>query len=64
MNISQLRLGAEGLGTSPGEILREADSLCEQLQRQGVEVKNEKQTSAGALLVGLGILAAILAAAK
>lgn len=36
----------------------------QELELQAVEKKNEKEVSAGAILVGLGILAALLAAAK
>ncbi len=62
MSIAQLRVVAERLGTSPWMVLREADMLTQQLLAQGVEIKNEKEASTGAILIGLGILAALLAA--
>ncbi len=64
MTIAQLRAIAEHLATSPGGILREADALTDRLRAQGVEIKNEKEVSTGAILIGLGILAALLAAGK
>jgi hypothetical protein len=45
----------------PGEILREADSLADQLRAQGVDVTGEKGVNPAAIMIGLGILAALLA---
>lgn len=64
MTIAQLRAIAEQLATSPGLLLREADMLTDRLRAQGVEIKNEKEISTGAILIGLGILAALLAGGK
>lgn len=64
MTIAQLRAIAGQLRTSPNRILQEADMLVERLRAQGVEIKNEKGISPGAILIGLGILAALLAAGK
>jgi len=44
--------------------LSEADSLAEQLRAQGVDVSDEKSVHPAAVMIGLGILAAILAASK
>jgi hypothetical protein len=64
MSIAQLRAISEQFATSPGVVLREADMLVNQLQAQGVEIRNEKEASTGAILIGLGILAALLSAGK
>jgi transcriptional regulator with XRE-family HTH domain len=64
VSISQLRVIARRLGVSPGDLLREADGLAARLQVQGVEVSDEKGLQPAAVMIGLGILAAILAASK
>jgi transcriptional regulator with XRE-family HTH domain len=61
LSISQLRAIAHRLGMRPGEILREADSLADQLRAQGVDVTGEKGVNPAAIMIGLGILAALLA---
>lgn len=64
MSLGQLRAIAHQLGTTPNLLLREADMLADRLRAQGVEIRNEKEISTGAILIGLGILAALLAAGK
>lgn len=64
LSISQLRVISHRLGVAPGDILREADVLAERLLIQGVAVSDEKGLQPAAVMIGLGILAAILAAAK
>ena len=63
MSLTQLRTVAGQFGIMPSSILSEVDGYAEQLGFQGVEVSNEKEVSPGAILVALGILAAIFAAA-
>jgi hypothetical protein len=64
MNLIQLSQVALQLRTTPSALIGEADRVADRLRAQGVEVKSEKELPAGAILVGLGILAAILAAIK
>jgi len=64
ISIPQLRVIARRLGIAPSDLLREADGLAERLGRQGVEVSDEKGMHPAAVMIGLGILAAILASAK
>ena len=64
MTLAQLRATAEFLASSPNLIIREADSLTVRLLAQGVVVKNDKDISPAAVLVGLGILAALIAASR
>jgi len=64
VSISQLRVIARRLGMTPGDVLREADGLAERLQGQGVVVSDEKGIQPAAVMIGLGILAAILASSK
>ncbi|MBI2755070.1 MAG: helix-turn-helix transcriptional regulator [Betaproteobacteria bacterium] len=64
MSLAQLHVIAEQLNTTPGSLLHEADTLTRRLLAQGVQVKNEKEIPTAAILVGLGILAALLAAGK
>ena len=64
MTLAQLRAVAERLGLSPNDVLREADDLATRLRAQGVEVKDDRNITEAAILIGLGILLAILAASK
>jgi transcriptional regulator with XRE-family HTH domain len=64
ISISQLRVIARRLRIRPGDILSEADGLAEQLRAQGVDVSDEKGINPAAVMIGLGILAAIIAASK
>ena len=64
ISISQLRVIGRRLDIAPGNLLRDADRLAEQLRVQGVAVSDEKGIQPAAIMIGLGILAAILAASK
>ena len=64
MNVVQLGQVAQQLGITPSEILRQADQIADRLRAEGVEIKTEKEASAAAILIGLGVLAAIFAALK
>lgn len=58
-----LRQIARRLGTSPHELLEETDRYVQDLESQGLSVSGERFISAGEVLIGLGILAALFAAA-
>lgn len=61
MTIAQLRLIAIQLGCDPHTILKEADDLAKQLEISGVDVPARKdETNKAALLVGLGLLLALM----
>jgi transcriptional regulator with XRE-family HTH domain len=60
MNLAQLHKVCAELGVTPGSVLQRADLLEQQLKAQGVQVQHEKPDDAAALLVGLGLLAALL----
>lgn len=64
ISIPQLRVIARRLDISPSDVLSEADRLAEQLRAQGVDISDEKGVHPAAVMIGLGILAAILAASK
>lgn len=65
MTVTQLKKIAPLVRASAGQLLEETDTYAVQFQRQGGELVNEKQDSSGpALLVALGLLAALLAASK
>ena len=64
MNLTQLRVVAGQFGVASSDLLTEADTLAARLRFQGVEVTDAKLVSPGAILVALGILAAILASGK
>lgn len=64
ISISQLRVIGRRLDIAPGDLLRDADMLAERLRVQGVAVSDEKGIQPAAVMIGLGILAAILAASK
>ncbi|HEX6706062.1 MAG TPA: helix-turn-helix transcriptional regulator [Albitalea sp.] len=61
VNVWQLRKCCEALGSSPSQVLSEVQFREEQLQAQGVEIVPEKRTNPGAALIGIAILAALLA---
>lgn len=66
LTVSHLRALAQFLGTTSENIMAEADVVAKQLVQQGVQVPNEKpadndDTAKAALLIGLGVLLAILA---
>lgn len=66
LTVSHLRSLAQLLGTTPENILSEANNLANLLVQKGVQVPNEKpvdndEKAKAALLIGLGILIALLA---
>ena len=60
MTLVQLRLVALQLKCEPHEILRNADSLASKLQDSGVEVPARKDDNKAGLLIGLGLLLALM----
>ena len=64
MSLAHLRQIAKLLNTSPSELMAEADGYVRNLEAQGVTVTDEKSVSQGEVLIGLGILAALIAAAN
>lgn len=64
MSVTQLRAVAAQLNLSPGALMQNAEGYATQLQQQGVSISDEKPDSAAGLLIALGILAALVAAAK
>lgn len=63
MSVTQLRQIAALIGTNAQRILDQADKIAMQLRSQGVPVSHEKKDNSGAILIGLGLLAAALVAA-
>jgi transcriptional regulator with XRE-family HTH domain len=64
MSITQLRQISQVIGAQPDLILAEAEKHATALKRRGVEVTEEKPNNTAALLIGLGILLALLAATR
>lgn len=64
LNLSQLRNAAAHLDMRPAELLALADRYEGQLRQQGVDVVSEKQDESAAVVVGLGLLAALLLTAR
>ncbi len=64
MSITQLRQISQVIGAQPNSILAEAEKHATALKRRGVEVTEEKPNNTAALLIGLGILLALLAATR
>ena len=62
MSVTQLRLIAERLSATPEQLLRHTAQYASQLRAQGVDVIDEKPSSAAGVLIALGILAALFAA--
>lgn len=60
MTLAQLRLIASKLKCEPHEILKSADALALQLESSGVEVPAKKDENKAALLIGLGLLLALM----
>ena len=60
MTLVQLRLIALQLKCEPHEILKTADSLASQLKDSGVEVPARKDDNKAGLLIGLGLLLALM----
>lgn len=61
MNVWQLRGCAEQLGVSPSSLLKRVEVHQVQLQSEGVEIVSEKRSNPTAAIIGLAILAALLA---
>lgn len=64
MTLVHLRQIAGQLKSTPHELIEKADNLALELEQQGVSITDEKQINSGEVLIGLGILAAIIAAAR
>lgn len=64
MSVIQLRAIAAQLKSWPGALMQDAERYAAQLQQQGVIISDEKPDSAAGVLIALGILAALVAAAK
>lgn len=65
MSVTQLRLIADHLGTTPDFLLQHTRQYADQLRAQGVTITDNKQeTAVGGVLIALGILAALFAAAN
>jgi transcriptional regulator with XRE-family HTH domain len=64
MSVTQLRQIATLLRTTAQRLLDQADTIAAQLYSQGVSISHEKKNNSGAILIGLGILAAALVAAS
>jgi transcriptional regulator with XRE-family HTH domain len=62
MTLPQLRSIALRLGCSSTDLIRDADQLETHLQISGVTVTEQKDDQPGAILLALGILAALIAA--
>lgn len=61
MTLPQLSKIAGILGEEPNAILAEVDRLARDLKMRGVMVPAEKQDNKAALLIGLGLLLALMA---
>lgn len=64
MSVVQLRAIGAQLGLLPDAIMRDAEGYAVQLQQQGVSITEQRPESAAGVLIALGILAALVAAAK
>lgn len=64
MSVIQLRAIAARLEMHVEVLLRHAEGYAAQLQQQGVSITDQKPDSAAGVLIALGILAALVAAAK
>lgn len=64
MSLAQLKTIASCLGVTPSKILQEADGLSIRLRAEGVQVTNENVSSRAALLLALGIVAALFLSKK
>jgi transcriptional regulator with XRE-family HTH domain len=64
ISVFQLSRASRCLGMRPGEILARADGWADQLVGQGVQIADEWKVTPSAIMIGLGVLAALLAATK
>lgn len=62
MSVTQLRIVAEHLRTTPADLLHSAEQYAIQLRSQGVEITDEKPDATAGVLLALAILAALIAA--
>ena len=60
MSLAQLRKVASALDVSANSLLSTADKWALELERRGVEVPSEKPDNKAALLIGLGLLLALM----
>ncbi|HQR98193.1 MULTISPECIES: helix-turn-helix transcriptional regulator [unclassified Polaromonas] len=61
MTLAQLRVIAAKLKCAPHQILQRADELAVRLEKSGVDVPDKKEDNKAAVLIGLGLLFAIMA---
>jgi transcriptional regulator with XRE-family HTH domain len=64
MSVNQLYAISARFGILPSDLLAETDRHVQQLQASGVAVTDGKANNASELLIGLGILAALIASAR
>jgi DNA-binding XRE family transcriptional regulator len=64
MSVTQLRMIAEQLGTTSDVLLHQTEQYARRLRQQGVSVTDDKQGSPAGVLIALGILVALIAAAN
>jgi len=64
MSLTQLRQIARVIEVNPEGILAKAETHAQNLVQRGVKVTEEKPTNTAAILIGLGILLALLAAIR
>lgn len=64
MSVVQLRAISVQLGLPPEAIVHDSEGYAAQLQQQGVSITQERPDSAAGVLIALGMLAALVAAAK
>lgn len=64
VTVPQLRALSKTLGTSAGRILAEVDQLATNLEAQGIDVPDQREPNTAAVLIGLGVLLALLSAGK
>lgn len=60
MSLTQLRKISGVIGESPSSILASADAWANELQKRGVTVPEDKPDNKAALLIGLGLLLALM----
>jgi len=63
ISVTQLRQIAHHLNCNAQQILDQADRIALALQAQGALITHEKKDNSGAILIGMGLLAAALLAA-
>jgi len=61
LSLTQLRIAAAVFQTPASAILDSADQYANFLQMQGVQITDEKKDNSAAVLIGLGLLAAVMA---